>query len=143
MKRLRRAKSALLAFSLLAVLGGCPLSPPSDADVIVSILNVTDFEARVIVSGVVSDVADVGEETISPFNSTSVTFRCLDELVIGDPLDLDQPGARITVGEQTVELDPFILLAGQDFACGEIIEIIVSGESADTVALNVFVLTPP
>jgi hypothetical protein len=142
--RHRRCSGLVTSLAALVAVGGCPSrsAPPAD-DVIVSLLNVTDFEARVLVSGIVGDVADVGEELVEPLGSTSVAFTCLDELVIGDPFDPEAPGAIIIVDAETeIELDPFALRGGTDFFCGEIIQIVISGDTPETLDIHIFALDP-
>jgi hypothetical protein len=129
-----------LLLGLVSVPGCVPQAGTGDADVIVSLVNVTDFEASILVSGVAGDVADVQAEPVGALDSRAVAFTCLDELVIGDPFDFTAAGAQVVIDGQTVELDPFVLTQ-DDFACGDTIEVILSGDRAENLALNVFVLS--
>ncbi len=138
-----------IGFCAAAVMsvGGCGagLTPPAstEKDLIASVINVTNFEVSVLISGILGEAVDTVERTIGPSDSTDVVFTCLDELVVGDPLDPTQPGITIHTEDEPTTIEPFSLLAGEAFLCGDIIEIIVSGNDADSFAVDVFALTPP
>ena len=140
------AAAALLWPALL--LAGCGAqpttsSPAATPDVIASVINVTSFDVSIVLSGVLDDTVDTVERTIGPVDSTDVPFVCVDELVVGDPLEPTLPGVTIDVDGDPQELTPFSILAGESFECGDVIEIIVSGCDADTLNVDVFAFTPP
>ncbi len=115
----------------------------TERDLIASVINVTDFEVSVLISGILGGAVDTVERTVGPSGSTDVVFTCLDELVVGDALEPTQPGITIRTVLEPTTIEPFTLLAGQAFFCGDIIEVIVSGNDADSFAVDVFALTPP
>lgn len=117
--------------------------PGGDGDVVVSIVNVTPYVVEITLSGVVGETAEPVDETVQPISSTDVAFVCLDELVVGNPLDPTIPGAVVLVDGQRVELEPFLLRAQESFRCGDIVELIISGDRADNPRIDVFVLTLP
>lgn len=115
----------------------------SEPNVLASVINVTPFEINVVLSGVLADAVDTVRRTVGPSDSTDVAFVCPDELVVGDPLEPTEPGVVIEPAGQAAEVGAFTILAGESFACGDVVEIIVSGTEADTLAVDVFALTPP
>ncbi len=148
-----KAKTAIVRFVIatLGVVGlasagcGTPFGDPptTDGAVVASIINVTPYEVSVLVSGVLDDSVDTVEETVSPSDSTDVSFVCIDELVIGDPLEPEAAGVAIDMDGQPAEIAPFSIRSGESFQCGDILEIIVSGADRETFAVDVFALTPP
>lgn len=143
----QRSRSALqLAAGLLCALpaAGCGGLATEGQDVIASVINVTPHEITVMLSGVQGDEVDSVERTIAASSSTDVRFACLDQLVIGDANNPQVPGVLIQAGgAEPVPIDAFALIAGESFACGEIVEIIVSGNDADSFAVDVFALKLP
>jgi len=131
-------------------LAGCGTGAPQQdtgssdrqRDIVASVINVTPFEVSVVLSGVLDDSVDTVRRTVATLDSTDVGFACVDELVVGDPLDPAAPGVVLQVDGEPVELDPFALLLDEAFVCGDIVEIIVSGNDAETIAVDVFALTP-
>lgn len=145
-RQLQIVKALAFCAATVMSVGGCGADlPPTSAeqDLIASVINVTDFEVSVLISGILGDMVDTVERTIEPSGSTDVVFTCLDELVVGDPFEPTQPGITIQTPIEPITIEPFTLLAGEAFFCGDIIEIIVSGNDADSFAVNVFALTPP
>lgn len=136
----------LLVGFALSGLGGCGIIPSdglSNGDIIASVINVTPYDVNILVSGVVGDAAEVTEHTVASADTVDVAFACLDELAVGDPLDANEPGVIIDTGTEIVELEPFLLLEGEAFFCGEIVEIIVSGDRPENFRIDVFAFTPP
>jgi len=111
--------------------------------VIASVINVTPFEATIVLSGVREDSVDTVTRTVESVGSTDVTFVCLDELVVGDPIEPAEPGLIVELEDGPVEIEPFAVIAGESFVCGDIVEFIISGNSADTLSVDVFSFTPP
>lgn len=138
-------RAAILGlFFLLSGCDGLALLPgSSDRSVVASIMNVTPFEVDVRISGVVGQTAEIAAETVAARDSVDVAFTCLDELVIGNPLDPGVAGAVVHTDAGPVELEPFLLRAGEAFFCGEILEIIVSGDRPENLRMDVFVLARP
>ncbi len=118
-------------------------SHTSGGDVLVSVINVTPYEVSAVVSAILGDAVDTVERTVSPSGSAEITFVCPDELVVGDPLEPTAPGLTIDVDGQPEVVGAFSILAGESFACGDIVEVIVSGADPDTFVVDVFALTPP
>ncbi len=112
-------------------------------DIVVSVINVTPFEVTVVLSGVLGDTVDTVRRTVPTQDSADVGFACVDEVVIGDPLDPDAPGVIVEADDGPIEFDPFAVFAGEAFACGDIIETIVSGTDPENIVVNVFAFTPP
>ncbi len=136
----------LTAAVLCAVAGipaGCGTQLPADRTVLVSVMNVTSFEVAVLLSGILGDAVDTVPETIGPSDSVDVTFVCIDELVVGDPLDATIAGVTIDGAGESAEIAPFSIAREESFACGDVIEIIVSGNEPGSFAVDVFALTPP
>ena len=127
--------------------GGCGTQPgvgsSADGTVLASVINVTPYEVSVLLSGVLDDAVDTVEETVGPSDSADVTFVCVDELVVGDPLEPTTAGITIYAGGQVEEVGLFSIPADEWFRCGDIIEIIISGTDPETFAVDVFALTPP
>jgi hypothetical protein len=133
---------ALLSGS--AALAGCDGLVPEPGDsVLASVINVTPFEVDVLLSGVLDDQVDTVNRTIGTTESADVPFVCVDEVVVGNPLEPAAAGVVVHVDGDPVEIAPFAILGGESFLCGDIVEIIVSGASAETIAVDVFTLTPP
>ncbi len=140
-----RTRAAAIALCCLA--GGCGLQPsvdtPRGTDVLVSVINVTPFAVEAILSGVLDDSVDTVRPLVDPSDSSDTSFVCLDQLVVGDPIDPALPGITIQTEGEPETIAAFSILQGESFACGDIIEIIVSGIDADSFAVDVFALTPP
>ena len=94
-------------------------------------------------SAILGDAVDTVERTVSPSGSAEITFVCPDELVVGDPLEPTAPGLTIDVDGQPEVFGAFLILAGESFVCGDIVEVIVSGTDPETFVVDVFALTPP
>ena len=126
---------------------GCGGNPsdggPTENDVVASVINVTPFEVEAVISGVLDDSVDTVERTVGPSDSADTIFVCIDQLVVGDPLDPSLPGVTAMIDGETVGIEPFSVFAGESFACGDIVEIIISGVGAESLAVDVFSLTPP
>ena len=135
----------LAAHTLIGVCAGCGVEPGStmSADVLVSVINVTPFDVTAVLSGVRAAEVDTVQREVAPMNTADVTFVCLDSLVVGDPLAPDTPGIVIAAEGEPVEIPPFSVDGGESFVCGDVVEIIISGNDADSFAVDVFVLTPP
>ncbi|MCH7808377.1 MAG: hypothetical protein IIB60_04055 [Planctomycetes bacterium] len=116
---------------------------PTQADVLASVINVTPFTISVTLSGILDEVVDTVGETIAPSDTADVLFVCIDELVVGDPLEPGAAGVTIHVDGDVEEIAPFTIIAQGSFRCGDVIEIIVSGADPETFVVNVFALTPP
>jgi hypothetical protein len=146
---MKRTPSAILRGLLTAALaaGGCGSRPGAashgEPDVVASVINVTPFEVTAVISGVLGDVVDTVKLTVASVSSADQRFTCIDELVVGDPLAPDEAGVLIGTNGASVPIAPFKLLVGETFLCGDVVEIIVSGNDADTFAVDVFALTPP
>lgn len=129
-----------------AALAGCGTDledrSSSAPDIVASVINVTPYEVSVVLSGVLEDSVDTVRRTVATLDSIDVGFACVDELVVGDPLDPTAPGVVVEVDGQVVEIDPFALIRDTAFACGDIVEIIVSGNGPEDIAVDVFALTP-
>lgn len=131
-----------------AALAGCGtyLDDRSAAapDIVASVINVTPYEVSVVLSGVLEDSVDTVRRTVATLDSIDVGFACVDELIVGDPLDPAAPGVVLEVDDEVevVEIDPFALIRDTAFACGDIVEIIVSGKNAEDITVDVFALTP-
>lgn len=142
-----RPAKLLLYCAVLVVLGGCGAQGSGGGgtrgDLFVSVINVTPFEVSVVLSGVQDDAVDTVERTVEPSGTSEVTFVCVDELVVGDPLNVAAAGVTISADEQTEEVSPFVILAGESYACGDIVEVIVSGATPETFAVDVFAFPPP
>ncbi len=142
-------RSAVVApWAALCLLAGCGAQagntrPASQPDVLVSVINVTPYEVSAVLSAIAGDVVDTVERTVGPSGSADVTFVCADELVVGDPLEPATPGLTIDVDGEPETIDAFFIRAGESFACGDVVEIIVSGSDPDTFVVDVFALTPP
>jgi len=148
-----------LAIALAWLACGCGFQPAGDVsrgtatpaganetaltDVLVSVINVTPFGVDAILSGVLDDSTDTVAQHVDPSDSSDISFVCLDQLVVGDPLDATMPGITIHTGAEPETIAAFSILQGESFACGDIIEIIISGIGADSFAVDVFALTPP
>ncbi|MHC4064064.1 MAG: hypothetical protein ACYSUI_06125 [Planctomycetota bacterium] len=143
----RRAQAAACLAAALFLSAGCGTAPTAGAsssrDVLASVINVTPFESSVVLSGVADDAVDTVERTIGPSDSTDVRFVCLDELVVGDPLEPAVAGIVIDADGEAAEIAPFSILVDESFVCGDVIEIIISGADAETLAVDVFSFTPP
>ncbi|MFQ5462473.1 MAG: hypothetical protein ACE5E5_07580 [Phycisphaerae bacterium] len=127
---------------------GCGLQPAGGSEtaftnVLVSVINVTPFGVDAILSGVLDDSADTVPQHVDPSDTSDTSFVCLDQLVVGDPLDPTAPGITIHTGTEPETIAAFSMLQGESFACGDVIEIIVSGIDAASFAVDVFALTPP
>ncbi len=117
--------------------------PATDQEVLVSVMNVTAFDVSVLLSGILDDAVDTVSETIGPSGNVDVTFVCIDELVVGDPLDAAVAGVTIDVDGDPAEMAPFSIARAESFDCGDVIEIIVSGSEPGSFAVDVFALTLP
>ena len=150
--RLDKTSIALrLIWSTWAIAGGAALAgcgtdledrSAAEPDIVASVINVTPYEVSVVLSGVLEDSVDTVRRTVVALDSIDVGFACVDELVVGDPLDPAAPGVVVEVDGQVVEIDPFALIRDTAFACGDIVEIIVSGNNPEDIAVDVFALTP-
>ena len=118
-------------------------SPGRSGDVLASVINVTPYDVSVVLSGILGDVVDTVESTIGPSDSTDVRFVCMDELVVGDPLEPSAAGVIVDPDGEPQEVAPFSIAAEESFNCGDVIEIIVSGNDAETFAVDIFAFTPP
>ncbi len=146
-----RYQSVCTAALLLVV--GCGTAPgvdasPSDGsaaggEVTATVINVTLFDVTALLSGIRNDDVDTVERSAGSQDTAAVTFRCIDELVVGDPLNPELPGVIIDPDGLAALVDPFSILEGESFFCGDIIEIIVSGNDIETFAVDVFAFTPP
>ncbi|MCP4250155.1 MAG: hypothetical protein GY778_24190 [bacterium] len=116
---------------------------PNDAGVLASAINVTPFEVTVVLSGVLDDAVDTVERTIASRDSTDVDFVCVDELAVGDPLEPEAPGVVIAADDEAQEVEAFSVFLDEAFFCGDVVEIIISGNDAETFAVDVFAFTPP
>ena len=147
MKRVHTRILGCLSAACLLAAGGCGSNPGAaphgEPDVIASVINVTPFEVTAVISGVLGDVVDTVELTVGSVSSADQRFTCVDELVVGDPLAPEEPGVLIGTNGAAVPIDPFKLLVGETFLCGDVVEIIISGNDADTFTVDVFALTPP
>lgn len=143
----RTRRSLFLVPGLL--LAGCGAQPAggggnsSEPDILASVINVTPFELSVVLSGVRDGAVDTVERDVAPSDSADVAFLCVDELVVGDPLEPAEPGILIDTAEAEEQVGAFTILRGPSYECGDIVEIIVSGTDAETFAVDVFALTPP
>ncbi len=139
--------TALVLTVPLALPIGCGIQPNrADAPtgtVLVSVINVTDFEVTAVLSGILGDSVDTVRKTIGPVDSIDVPFVCIDELVVGDPLEPSTPGVTIDQDGELVEIDAFSVLGNDQFRCGDVIEIIVSRGEGDFFNADVFVFPPP
>ena len=134
------------AVVLSATLVGCGLSLVGDADdgsVFVSVINVTPFEASLVISGVRGELVDTAERTVAASGSTDVTFVCVDELVLGDPLNPAVAAVIVDPGGVAEPIPPFSISANVAFYCGDIVEFVISGHDAATFAVDVFAFAPP
>lgn len=111
--------------------------------VLASVINVTPYTVTVVLSGILGDAVDTVRETVGPIDSVDVPFVCIDELVVGDPLEPAAPGVTIDREGEVEEIAPFSIPAAGRFRCGDVIEIIVSGVDPDSFAVDVFAFTPP
>lgn len=139
---------AVAALGAAAVLpGGCGAQPggacPPNDTVLVSVINVTSYEVSVLLSGILQDAVDTVQETVGPIDSADVSFVCIDELVVGDPLEPTAPGVTINREGELEEIAPFRIPGDELFRCGDVIEIIVSGDAPESFAVDVFAFTPP
>ena len=114
-----------------------------NAGVLASVINVTPFSVIVVLSGVLDSGVDTVERTIASLDSIDVPFVCIDELVIGDPLMPEAPGVVIAADDEAREVAAFSILLDEVYFCGDVVEIIISGNEADTFAVDVFAFTPP
>ncbi len=111
--------------------------------VLASVINVTPYTITVVLSGILDDAVDTVRETVGPTDSVDVPFVCIDELVVGDPLEPAAPGVAIDREGEVEEIAPFSIPGAELFRCGDVIEIIVSGVDPDSFVVDVFVFTPP
>ncbi len=136
---------ALCAATLLQA--GCGIQSGgagASADtVLASVINVTPYTVTVVLSGILDDAVDTVQETVGPIDSVDVPFVCIDELVVGDPLEPATPGVTIDREGEVEEIAPFSIPGAGRFRCGDVIEIIVSGDDPDSFAVDVFAFTPP
>jgi hypothetical protein len=147
------ALQAILACGVLAIglaPAGCGTGPANrsdgtpgrQGDIVASVINVTPYEVSVVLSGILEDSVDTVQRTVATLDSIDLGFACVEELVVGDPLDPTAPGVVVEVEDQLVEFEPFALILDTAFACGDIVEIIVSGKNAEDITVDVFALTP-
>lgn len=131
----------------ICAIAGCGVQAPAGtggADtVLVSLINVTSSEITAVMSGVLNDSVDTVTETVAPVDSVDVPFVCIDELIVGDPLNSEAPGVTIAYSDGVQEIDPFSVSGPGLFTCGDVIEVIISGNDPDSFAVDVFVFTPP
>ncbi len=135
-----------LAVVLSATLSGCGLGLAGDAgdgSVFVSVINVTPYDASLVISGVRGDLVDTAERTVAGSGSTDVTFVCVDELVLGDPLNPAVAAVIVDPGGVAEPIPPFSISADVAFFCGDIVEFVISGHDAATFAVDVFAFAPP
>ena len=135
-----------VAVGLSGALWGCGLSlagDASDGSVFVSVINVTPFDASLLVSGVRGEFVDTIERTVAGSGSTDVTFVCVDELVLGDPLRPAVAAVVVDPGGLAEPIPPFSISADVAFFCGDIVEFVISGHDAATFAVDVFAFAPP
>jgi hypothetical protein len=132
-------------FALAATTAGCGFVPGGGGEesVYVSVINVTPFEVTVLVSGVAGDLVDTVERTIPGPGSADVAFICVEELVLGDPIDPDLPAVSVDPEGIAGEIPPFSIRAGDAYFCGDIVEFVISGRDPDTFAVDVFAFAPP
>jgi len=131
--------------ALAAVTAGCGVVPGEGVEesVYVSIINVTPFEVTITVSGVAGDLVDTVERIVPGPGSADVAFVCVDELVLGDPIDPALPAVVVDPDGLAVEIPPFSILAEEAFFCGDIVEFVISGHDEETFAVDIFAFAPP
>ena len=87
-----------LATLFAAGCGTVPATDPpfaTEADVTATVINVTPFEVSVLLSGIRDNNVDTVERRADTLDTAEVTFVCIDELVVGDPLAPETAGVLI------------------------------------------------
>ena len=112
----------------------------TDEGIVVRVTNNTAYPASVVLSGVLEDAVDTVVRTVGPSSTIDVDFVCVDEVVVGDPTELSAAGVIIDVDGEVVEVASFSLPAGEYFACGDVVEVVIDGVAPDDLSAEVYVL---